>query len=91
VRRHVACFGTYIREEIMAKSASERVMLRLRCCRCGRIDRFVSTASAALTLADELLSAPCPGADGRAGPCRSRDRRLDMHSGQGHSAAHVVS
>lgn len=78
----------------MAKSASERVMLRLRCCRCGRVDRFVSTANVALSFADELLSAPCPGADGRAGPCESRDRRLDLRSakpGQAHGAAHLLS
>ena len=81
------CLG----EEIMAKSAGDKVMLRLRCCRCGRTDRFVSTASAALSLADELLSAPCPGADGRAVPCRSRDRRLDLHTGQGQAAAHLSS
>jgi hypothetical protein len=76
----------------MAKSASEKVMLRMRCCRCGRIDRFVATASAALSFADELLSAPCPGADGRAGRCRSRDRRLDLRAalpGQLNGAAHL--
>lgn len=75
----------------MAKSASEKVMLRLRCCRCGRIDRFICAANAALSFADELLTAPCPGADGRAVPCLSRDRRLDLHSGQGQGAAQALS
>jgi hypothetical protein len=79
--------------ETMAKSASDKVMLRMRCCRCGRIDRFVATASVALSFADELLSAPCPGADGGAGRCRSRDRRLDLRAakpGQGHGAAQLL-
>ncbi|WP_242343413.1 hypothetical protein [Anaeromyxobacter terrae] len=62
----------------MARRATEWVMLRIRCCRCGRVDRFVAPGASAFTLADRLMLAPCAGTSGRAAPCNSRDRRLDV-------------
>ena len=50
-----------------------------RCCRCGRIDRYVAAASAAFSVADQLLSVPCRL--GRPRACNSRDRRLDLRAG----------
>lgn len=64
----------------MAKTATDRVTLRIRCCRCGRVDRFLAPASEAFRVADDLLNAPCPGVTARARPCASRDRRLDLRT-----------
>jgi hypothetical protein len=75
----------------MAKAIDE-VMLRIRCCRCGRIDRYVAAASAAFSVADQLLSVPCAGSASRARPCNSRDRRLDLRAAvpsQVHGAGHL--
>ncbi|WP_041448586.1 hypothetical protein [Anaeromyxobacter sp. Fw109-5] len=75
----------------MAKSASDgTVTLRIRCCQCGRVDRFVAPASEAFRVADELLNAPCRGVVGRSRRCASRDRRLDLRAaapGHRHGAA----
>ncbi len=65
----------------MAKNASDTMSVRVRCCQCGRVDRLVAPARSAFTLADGLLSVPCPG--GRRGPCNSRDRRLDVRPARG--------
>ena len=75
----------------MAKSASDdTVTLRIRCCQCGWVDRFVAQASEAFRVAGDLLNAPCQGIVGRARRCASRDRRLDLRAaapGHRHGAA----
>lgn len=65
----------------MAKSASDRVTMRIRCCRCGRVDRYVAPASEAFRVADDLMNAACPGTVGGVRACASRDRRLDLRAG----------
>ncbi|WP_242337728.1 MULTISPECIES: hypothetical protein [Anaeromyxobacter] len=76
----------------MARRATEWTTLRIRCCRCGRVDRFVVPAAAAFSLADRLMLAPCAGTLGRQAPCNSRDRRLDVRpaaAAERHGAAAI--
>ena len=62
----------------MPRISTETVTLRIRCCRCGHVERFVAASSEAFAFADRWMRAPCPG-DGVL-PCGSRDRRLDARS-----------
>ncbi len=54
--------------------------IRIRCCRCGRVDRALVPVQSAFAVADGLLRRTCPGTV-RGGPCNSRDRRLDLRAG----------
>jgi hypothetical protein len=54
--------------------------LRIRCCRCGRVDRVEASAAKAFDIADERMERPCEGDGPRGQRCGSRDRRLDVRA-----------
>jgi len=56
----------------------QTMRVRMRCCACGRVERFTAPVPAAFALADDLMKRPCSGGTSRR--CNSRDRRLEISS-----------
>jgi hypothetical protein len=52
-----------------------RMKLRLRCCRCGRVQKATVASAQAFSQAELLIRRACPGPR-----CRSRDLRLDVRA-----------